>query len=58
MILGQDGDFSRADVMSTARSKVGNSKKNPPALGKAGPILMRSNGTFAGNRWDGTVSKV
>ena len=41
MIFGQDCSFSRADVFRIARSKVGNSKKSPPALGKAGPIFMR-----------------
>ena len=54
IILGQDCNFSRADVMSTARSKVGNSKKSPPALGKAGPILILSNGTFEAS--EGTES--
>ena len=57
MIFGHDEDFSRADVIRTARSKVGNSKKSPPALGKAGPILIRSNGMFGGTRCEGAIGR-
>ena len=53
MIFGQDGDFSSAAVMRMARSKVGNSKKRPQALGKAGPIWIRPNGMSRFRRPDG-----
>ena len=54
---GEEGHFSSAAVICMARSKVGNSKKSPPAFGKAGPILIRLNGSLDGNILLGAVGR-